>query len=134
MLPPYSLVTPRLIAAFIVLRRNGSNHPYAFYSTFVVLSFLHLLKIATFAKALLHQGSCAGSLCLADEVGAAFLFYVSHAQRDVHPCAFVVLVLGTEVLFRWGRLVALLDDLHALNATLVAILRSCNTRLALMLP
>lgn len=72
MLPPYSLVTPRLIAAFIVLRRNGSNHPYAFYSTFVVLSFLHLLKIATFAKALLHQGSCAGSLCLADEVGAAF--------------------------------------------------------------
>ncbi len=62
MLPPYSLITPRLIAAFIVLRRDSSNHPYALYGTFVVFSFLHLLKITTFAKVILHQGSCAGTL------------------------------------------------------------------------
>lgn len=44
MLPPYGLVTPRLIAAFIALLGNGSNHSYALYGTFVVLSFLHLLS------------------------------------------------------------------------------------------
>ena len=40
MLPPYGLVTPRLIAAFIVLLGNGANHPYTLYGTFVVFSFL----------------------------------------------------------------------------------------------
>ncbi len=36
MLPPYGLVTPRLIATFIVLLGNGANHPYTLYGTFVV--------------------------------------------------------------------------------------------------
>lgn len=61
MLPPYGLVTPRLIAAFIVLLGNGSNHPYTLYGTFVVFSFLHLLTFTTFANVLL-QRLCAGSL------------------------------------------------------------------------
>lgn len=57
MLPPYGLVTPRLIAAFIVLLGNGSNHPHTLYGTFVVFSFLHLLSFyylckRPFAKAL----------------------------------------------------------------------------------
>ena len=57
MLPPYGLVTPSLIAAFIVLFGDGSDHPYALYGTFVVFSFLHLLTFyylckCPFAKAL----------------------------------------------------------------------------------
>lgn len=57
MLPPYGLVTPSLIAAFIVLLGDGSDHPYALYGTFVVFSFLHLLTFyylckCPFAKAL----------------------------------------------------------------------------------
>lgn len=50
MLPPYGLVTPRLIAAFIVLFGNGSNHPHALYGTFVVFSFLHLLSFYYLCK------------------------------------------------------------------------------------
>ena len=120
MLPPYGLVTPRLIAALIVLLGNGSNHSYALYGTFVVLSFLHLPKIyylckSPFASRLLRW------LAVFDRWSwRGFLFYVSHAQRDVYPCAFVVLVLGTDVLLRFGGLVTLLDDLHALDETLVA--------------
>ena len=63
MLPPYGLVTPRLIAAFIVLLGNGANHPYTLYGTFVVFSFLHLLIFTTFAIVLL-QRLCAGSLLI----------------------------------------------------------------------
>ena len=50
MLPPYGLVTPRLITAFIVLLGNGANHPYTLYGTFVVFSFLHLLTFYYLCK------------------------------------------------------------------------------------
>lgn len=72
MLPPYGLVTPRLIAAFIVLLGNGSNHPYALYSTFVVLSFLHLLAFYYLCKHPFTK-ACAGSL-LIKQMGLAWLF------------------------------------------------------------
>lgn len=61
MLPPYGLVTPRLITAFIVLLGYGSNHSYTLYGTFVVFALLHLLSFYYLYKVLL-QRLCVGLL------------------------------------------------------------------------
>lgn len=53
MLPPYCLITPRLIAVFIVLLGYSSNHPYTLYGTFVVFALLHLLSFYYLYKVLL---------------------------------------------------------------------------------
>ena len=53
MLPPFCLITPRLIAVFIVLLGYSSNHPYTLYGTFVVFALLHLLSFYYLYKVLL---------------------------------------------------------------------------------